>query len=222
MNNSATISPATLDFFTQIQDNNNKEWFEVNKKSWEAVKENYALFMGQLQDKIVEIDTILIKEPKKYVSRINRDFRFTPDKSPYRNHIFSLFGRDDNEKSPRFYIQIQPNNTFIAAGLWSPESDTLKKVRQEIDYNSSELHTVLNTVSFKDYYGTMTGESLSRPPQGYDASNPNVELLKLKQYIVRKTFSDDFVTSPDFMDELVKAYKEVMPLLNFLSVAISE
>lgn len=214
------INKETLDFFKEIESNNNKAWFEANKKRWEAVKENYASFMEALQARIQEIDSIVFKEPQKYVSRINRDFRFTKDKSPYRNNIWSLIERDENEKKSRFYIQIQPNDSFVAAGLWSPDNDTLKKVRQEIDYNSSEFHQIINKPSLKDYFGAVGGEALARPPKGYDAANPNIELLKLKQYIAKRNFSDEVVLSANFIDDVVLAYQEALPLLKFLDSAI--
>ncbi len=216
-----TIRIETLAFLKQIETNNNKAWFDENKKQWEAVKENYAAFMGELQEKIKEIDYIEIKEPKKYVSRINRDFRFTADKSPYRNNIFSLIERGSGENSPRFYLQIQPgDNSFIACGLWSPDNDTLKKIRSEIAHNSDELFEIIKKESFLNYFGSIQGETLARPPQGYDANSPNLELLKLKQYIAKKTFTDQEVLASDFNDNLVKAYQEVLPFLNFLDSSI--
>jgi uncharacterized protein (TIGR02453 family) len=216
-----TIRIETLAFLKQIETNNNKAWFDENKKQWEAVKENYAAFMGELQDKIKEIDYIEIKEPKKYVSRINRDFRFTADKSPYRNNIFSLIERGSSENSPRFYLQIQPgDNSFIACGLWSPDNDTLKKIRSEIAHNSDELFEIIKKESFLNYFGNIQGETLARPPQGYDANSPNLELLKLKQYIAKKTFTDKEVLAADFNDNLFTAYQEVLPFLNFLDSSI--
>jgi len=221
MNNQTTISTETLAFLKQIKNNNNKPWFDENKKQWEAVKENYSLFMGELQEKIKEIDAIVIKEPKKYVSRINRDIRFSADKSPYRNNIFSLIERSSSENSPKFYLQIQPgDNSFIACGLWSPDSATLKKVRTEIVYSSGELFKVIKKESFINYFGAISGETLSRPPQGFDADSPNLELLKLKQYIVKKTFTDKEILLDSLNDELVKAYKEVLPFLEFLEQSI--
>jgi uncharacterized protein (TIGR02453 family) len=222
MSNPIVIKEPTLNFFAQIGMNNNKDWFEKNKPLWEAVKDNYAAFMASVQEKIVEIDTIVVKEPKKYVSRINRDFRFTPDKSPYRTNIWSLIERNADEKMSRFYIQIEPGNSYIAAGLWSPEPDILKKVRREIVNTSSELHPILNAPSFKAYFDTITGEALSRPPKDFDATSPNVELLKLKQYLLKKNFSDEEVLSPDFSDAVLVAYKEALPFLVFLDATIGE
>ena len=216
----AKVIPETLSFFSQIQENNNKEWFDKNKKAWEAIKANHTIFMGELQNQILKFDEIVVKEPKSYVSRINRDFRFTADKSPYQNHIFSLIARHEDEKKSRFYLQISPGDTFVAAGLWSPDNEILKKVRQEIDYTSSSLNEIISQGSFKEYFGNITGESLVRVPQGYEATNPNIELLKLKQYIIKKKFTDEEVLSDAFINELVKAYTLSMPFLKFLDEAI--
>lgn len=221
MENSTTIRIETLAFLKQIETNNNKAWFDENKKQWEVVKENYTAFMGELQEKIKVIDSIEIKEPKKYVSRINRDFRFTADKSPYRNNIFSLIAKNSSENTSKFYLQIQPgDNSFIACGLWSPDNDTLKKIRSEIAHNTDELFNIIKKESFYNYFGNIQGETLARPPQGYTADSPNLELLKLKQYIAKKTFTDQEVLEADFNDKLFKAYQEVLPFLNFLNSSI--
>ena len=221
MENLKAIRIETLAFLKQIETNNNKAWFDENKKQWETVKENYADFMGELQEKIKEIDSIEIKESKKYVSRINRDFRFTTDKSPYRNNIFSLIAKNSSENTSKFYLQIQPgDNSFIACGLWSPDNDMLKKIRSEIVHNANELFDIIKNDSFYNYFGDIQGETLARPPQGYNAESPNLELLKLKQYIVKKKFTDKEVLAAEFNDNLFRAYQEVLPLLNFLNNSI--
>jgi uncharacterized protein (TIGR02453 family) len=216
------VTKETLDFFNEIQQNNNKDWFEKNKRKWENIKINHAQFMEELQSEILKIEQILPKEGKKYVSRINRDFRFTQDKSPYRNHIFSLIDRHMEEAKPRFYIQIQPNGSFVATGVWQPDSNTLKKVRQEIDFNSSEFNKIINKLSFKTIFGEVDGEKLVRPPQGYSTDNVNIELLKLKQYVVRRSFSDEEVLSENFIHKIVEVYKEALPFMQFFDLAIIE
>jgi uncharacterized protein (TIGR02453 family) len=217
-----TINQDTLAFFAEIQQNNTKEWFEENKKRWESIKTNHALFMEELQSKVLEIEQIIPKEGKKYVSRINRDFRFTQDKSPYRNHIFSLIDRHVDETKPRFYIQLQPQGSFVATGVWQPDSKTLKKVRQEIDFNSSEFNQIINNPSFKGLFGEVDGEKLVRPPQGYSVDNENIELLKLKQYVIRRSFSDEEVLSENLITKITETYQEALAFMQFFDVAVAE
>ena len=220
MQSKCTITPETLDFFKQIEENNNKIWFENNRPIYETAKANYLEFMGELIPKIKQIDQIVEKDLKKYASRIHRDVRFSKNKSPYKNNISSLIERALDFKKCPFYIHIQPNGSFMGAGVYQPDSALLKRVRQEIDYNSSELHKIIGKPSFKETFGKITGDSLVRPPKGYDENNPNIELLKLKFYIVRKDFTDEEVMSPDFVDRIAEMYREALPFLEFLDNTI--
>ena len=220
MQSKSTITPETLDFFKQIAENNNKVWFENNRPLYEAAKANFLEFMGVLLPKIRTIDQIVEKDLKKYASRIHRDIRFSKNKSPYKNNISSLIERALDYKKCPFYIHIQPNGSFMGAGVYQPDPALLKRVRQEIDYNSSELHKIIGKPSFKEKFGKITGDSLVRPPKGYEEDNPNIELLKLKFYIVRKDFLDEEVISPDFVDNLAEMYREAIPFFEFLDNAI--
>ena len=220
MQSKGTITPETLNFFKQIAENNNKVWFENNRPLYETAKANYLEFMGELIPKIKQIDQIVEKDLKKYASRIYRDVRFSKNKSPYKNNISSLIERALDFKKCPFYIHIQPNGSFMGAGVYQPDSALLKRVRQEIDYNSSELHKIIGKPSFKATFGKITGDSLVRPPKGYEEDNPNIELLKLKFYIVRKDFLDEEVMSPDFADRIAEMYREALPFLEFLDNTI--
>ena len=220
MNSKGTITQETFNFFKQIEENNNKPWFEKNRPSYEAAKTNFLEFMEVLLPKIRTIDQIVEKDLKKYASRINRDIRFSKDKSPYRNSISALIERELGYKKCPFYICIQPNGSFIGGGVYQPKPPLLKRVRQEIDYNSSEFHKIIGKPSFKEKFGKITGDSLVRPPKGYDENNPNIELLKLKFYIVRKDFSDEEVMSPDFVNKIAEIYREAIPFFEFLDNAI--
>jgi uncharacterized protein (TIGR02453 family) len=215
-----TLTQETLNFFKTIEENNNKPWFESNRTLYEAAKANYLKFMEDLLPKIRNIDQIVEKDLKKYPSRIHRDIRFSKDKSPYKNNISSLIERELDYKKCPFYIQIQPNGSFIGGGVYQPEPPLLKRVRQEIDYNSSELHKIIGKPSFKDMFGKITGDTLIRPPKGYDEDNPNIELLKLKNYIVHKNFTDEEVMSTKFTDRLAETYREALPFFKFLDNAI--
>ena len=220
MQSKGTITQETFNFFKQIEENNNKVWFENNRPIYETAKVNYLEFMGELIPKIKQIDQIVEKDLKKYASRIHRDVRFSKNKSPYKNNISSLIERALDFKKCPFYIHIQPNGSFMGAGVYQPDTALLKRVRQEIDYNSSELHRIIGKTSFKETFGKITGDSLVRPPKGYEEDNPNIELLKLKFYIVRKDFSDEEVMSPDFVDRIAEMYREALPFLEFLDNTI--
>ncbi len=216
------IQKETLQFFTEIVKNNNKPWFEKNRTKYEKAKENFLEFMEELLVPIRKIEPIFEKDLKKYASRIYRDVRFSKDKSPYKNNISGLVERAPDYKKCPLYIHIQPGESFIGGGVWQPEPSLLQKIRQEIDYNSSEFNSIINKKSFVNLFGKLSGDSLVRPPKGYEADNPNIELLKLKQYIITKKFDDNMVCSKEFVKEICKCYKEALPFFNFLDVVKGE
>lgn len=143
---SAHISKETFKFFTAIEKNNNKPWFENNRSKYETVTENYLAFINELLLLIRKVEPIYEKDLKKYASRIYRDIRFSKDKSPYKNHIRGLIERAAEHKKCPLYIHIQPGGSFIGGGIWQPEPDLLKNVRQEIDYNGSDFNKIINIV----------------------------------------------------------------------------
>ncbi len=216
MKNSITIKKETLNFFKEIEKNNNKPWFEKHKPTYELVIENYLAFIDELLLLIRKIEPIHEKDLKKYAGRIYRDIRFSKNKTPYKNHISGLIERAPDHKKCPLYIHIQPGASFIGGGVWQPEPELLKNVRQEIDYNGSDFNNIINKKSFINFFGTIGGESLVRPPKGYEADNPNIELLKLKQYIVKKEFTDEEVVSPNFANDIAAAYKEALPFFKFM------
>ena len=216
------ITKETLIFFREIAENNNNPWFELNKPRYETIKADYLDFIALLLKEIRKIEPIYEKDLKKYADRIYRDIRFSKDKSPYKRSISSLIERAPDGKKCPFYLHIEPGNSFAGGGVWQPEPDLLKKVRQEIDYNGSTFNAIIKKQSFKDTFGELTGETLVRPPQGYDNDNPNITLIKLKQYIVRRNFTDDEVTSPRFLEDLIHTYTEAQPFYGFFDVVKQE
>ena len=225
------IKKDTLHFFKELNKNNDKPWFELNKSRYLAAQDNFLEFISKLLPEIRKVDTIYEKDLKKYASRIYRDVRFSKDKSPYKNHISGLIERAPDHKKCPLYIQIQPGASFIGGGVWQPEPDLLKKVRQEIDYNGSIFNKIINKKSFVKIFGTLDGDpffdkiardKLVRPPKGYADDNPNIKLIKLKQYIVQRHFDDDMVCSKDLIKEIIISYKEALPFFNFFDTVKGE
>lgn len=223
------IKKETLNFFKELGENNNKPWFEKNKPRYLAAQEDFLNFIEVLLPEIRKIDTIYEKDLKKYAHRVYRDVRFSKDKSPYKNGISGLIERaPNNEKCPMF-IYIQSGGSFIGGGVYQPVPDLLKKVRQEIDYNGSDFNKIINKKSFINLFGPLDGnplfnkvtlDKLVRPPKGYSEDNPNIELIKLKQYIVHRHFDDDVVCSKHLKKEIVTTYKEALPFFNFLDTVL--
>ncbi len=214
------ISKNTFSFLTKIKTNNNKPWFEKNRPLYEKARAEYLGFMTGLVEGIRKIESIPEKEPAKYMHRIYRDIRFSKDKTPYKTHFSSIIERGpENMKCP-FYIHVQPGKSMIGGGIWDPLPETLRKIRQEIDYNSAGLKKVTNSKEFLKHFGKIYGEKLSRPPKGYEESNPNIEQLKFKQLYVQRNLDDDLVLSRNLIPEILKSYKAALPFFTFFDVAM--
>lgn len=220
---SVSISPRYWTFFKELKENNNKVWFEQNKDRFADIKTEFTEFMATFLDRIKLIDELPPLEPKKTVFRIYRDVRFAKDKTPYKTHIAAVIDRGKTWQSKcGFYIHIEPGNSFVGGGAWEPEKDALKAIRQEIDYNADELLGIINDPMFISHFGHISGDKLKTAPKDYSAEHPNIELLKHKQYLVSRKFSDKEVVDKGFVDELVATYKAALPFFGYFDVVFKE
>jgi uncharacterized protein (TIGR02453 family) len=218
----AIISKETLHFLKQIKLNNNKPWFEKNRPLYEKARAEYLGFVTRLLEGIRKIEAIPEKEPAKYIQRIYRDIRFSKDKTPYKSHFSSIIERGPENRKCPVYLQIQPGRSLMAGGVWDPLPETLKMIRQEIDYNSAGLKKIINSKEFVKHFAKISGAKLSRPPKGYEADNPHVDILKFKQLYVEEMFDDELVLSKQLIPEIIKSYKAAMPFFSYFDVVMGE
>lgn len=217
------INSETLKFLKTLEKNNNKEWFDHNRKTYEQAKANYLDFVGEVLGRMKKIDTSLADlEPKQCVFRINRDVRFSKNKSPYKTNMGASFSKGGKKvQCAGYYFHLEPGASFIGGGFWMPMAPELNKIRQEIDYGLEEFNTILNKKKFKTSFGSLSeSEKLTRPPKGYEAENPAIELLKLKSFIVMKEVKDAELTGKELANKIVDHFETMMPLVDFLNKAI--
>jgi uncharacterized protein (TIGR02453 family) len=209
-----------LIFLRELDKNNNKPWFEQHRPVFEAAKANFLEFNTELISKMQKIDNSLLGlDPKKTVFRINRDVRFSKDKSPYKNNMGTAMSKGGkNMMSAGYYFHLQPDNkSFAAIGSYMPAPEILQSIRQEIDYDLGAFKKIIQAASFKKYFdGFDDIERLKTVPKGYTSDNPAIEYLKNRSFVVSKYFTDKEVQSPDFLSELLKCYKAAYPLVLFL------
>lgn len=216
------ISRESFQFLQQIALNNNKPWFEKNRVRYEKARTEWIAVVGNIAEGILKIEAIPEREPAKYVHRIYRDIRFSKDKTPYKKFFSAIIDRGPEDRKCPLYLQFQPGRTMMGGGIWDPPPGTLKKIRQEIDYNAIGLKKIIHSKEFLKYFGKISGDKLSRPPKGYEADNPNVELLKFKQLFIQRLFDDELVLSKNLIPEILKSYKAALPFFNFFDVAMGE
>lgn len=213
-----------IDFLTLLKDNNDKAWMDANKDFYQQARSEFILLIDYLLQDLKQFDPgIEGLTAKDCIFRINRDIRFSKDKSPYKTN-FGASISDGGKKSlsAGYYLHIQPGHeSFIGGGLYMPPGDQLKRIRQEIDYNAPELLEIVSNKDFVEEFGTIQGDKLARAPKGYDPEHPNIEFLKLKSYVVLHKLSDETLQSPNLLDKLSAKCRTMKPFLDYLNVAVS-
>lgn len=218
------INKQTLAFLKTLAKNNNKTWFDNNREKYQAAKEDFEHFVGEVIAGLGKIDSGLASlSPKDCIFRQYRDIRFSKDKTPYKIHMGAYFNKGGKKvNTPGYYLHIQPGKSMIAGGLYQPEAKDLAKVRQEIDYNPKEWEAILSNKELRRHFSVVpdTSDRLTRLPKGYDASNPMIDHLKLKSFVVTQPLADDEITNKAFLKNLLRAYKALEPMITFLSRSI--
>jgi len=219
------LQTSTLKFLKDLKKNNTKEWFDTNRKIYESAKQNFeALVQTVITQHGKKDEEIIALKPKDCMFRINRDVRFSKDKSPYKTN-FGAFINKGGKKSiyAGYYFHCEPGENFVGGGLWMPMPDALKKVRQEIDYCFDEFSKIITNKKFKTIYGEVhRGEDmlLSRPPKGYRDDNPAIEFIKLKSFIAMQKLEDKDMTDKNISRKICDAFDALQPMIKFLNRAL--
>ncbi len=218
------LQASTLKFLTGLKKNNNKPWFDKNRAIYDAAKSDFYGLTEDLIHTIAGFDpSIAHLAVKDCVFRINRDVRFSKDKSPYKTNMGCYFNKAGKKSNyAGYYLHIEPGNSFAGGGLWMPEPAVLGKIRQEIDYNFADWKTVTGNAAFKKTFtkGVSSEDSLKRPPKGYDENNPAIEFLKLKSFVVSTPVADAQIKDKNFVKEVSKIFKTMKPMIDFLNTSI--
>ncbi len=221
------LQAATLKFLKDLKKNNNKPWFDAHRSSYESAKADFATFIQGVIDRHGKKDnTIKELKAKECMFRINRDVRFSKDKSPYKNNIGASINRGGRKSVfAGYYFHCQPGDSFLGGGLWIPMPPDLKKVRQEIDYCFDEFKKITGSKKFKSVYGDLSKEdgiSLVKVPPGFEKDSPAADYLKLKSFIALKKLDDKDLTSKNLAAITAEAFETLQPLIYFLNRALEE
>jgi len=219
----AQINKSTLEFLKGLKYNNNREWFLNNQSAYKDAKNNFESFVQDVINGITLFDPIMKGlEVKSCVYRINRDIRFSNDKSPYKRSMAASIG-PGGKKSTRltYYLHIEPPDaSMIAGGLHTPDSSQIIKFREAVDRNAKPFKEVINNKVFKQTFGDIQGEKLKTAPKGYDRDHPEIELLRLKEVVAIEHLTDAQVLSPKFGDHVIETFTVMKPFLDYLNSVI--
>lgn len=209
----------TLAFLKDLKQNNDRAWFEKSKPKYLQAKEEFEEVASAIIKHTTKIDpTLAGLEVKNCVFRIYKDVRFSKDKSPYKTNMGASINPGGKKSMiPGYYVHIEPGNSFLAGGCYMPMPDKLQAIRQEIDYNTNDFLKIINNKEFKTYFKELSPEDkLKTAPKGYPKDHPQVELLKLKSFIVVHNLSDKQVLDSSFPQYAAKVFKAMLPLNVFL------
>lgn len=216
------ITKSTLDFLRRLKNNNNRDWFMANKPDYLGAKQNYEAVVQEILDKVIETEPIMKGlEVTSCTYRINRDIRFTNDKSPYKTHLGAFIvrgGKQNGDKYAGYYFHIEPgNNSMIAGGAYMPPAPWLAAIRERIDEEGDKLVRILNKPEFRDFYGGLEGEKLKSAPKGYAKDHPHIELLKMKSFLVTRMITDKEVLSEACLEIAKRGVELMKPLNDFVN-----
>lgn len=218
------IEKSTFNFLNDLKKNNNREWFQEHKGEYEAALANVTAFIEQIIDRLSDLDPHINREisAKKCLFRIYRDVRFSKNKDPYKSWFAAGISIDGRKLAgPEYYIHIEPEGTFLAVGYWRPEKQHLEAIRQEIDYSAEDLFKALKEGGWQAEE-LSAEDRLQRPPNGYAADNPHIELLKHRSFILHKNLGRKEMESPRALETVIAAYASMIPFKNFIHQALDQ
>ena len=211
------LSTDIFRFFTQLEQNNNREWFEAHKPEFKALEATVKQFGEALKDQLNQHDSI----DRFKLFRIYRDVRFSKDKTPYKTHFGLTWHRTKPELRGGYYLHLKPNNIFLACGFWDPNPADLKRIRQELAMDGDEYRDIINAPAFKNVWGELQGEAVKTAPKGYAKDHPHIDLLRHKQHLFSIRYTQAEATAPDFLDRLNAALQAVRPFVDFMSAVLT-
>ncbi len=211
------IDPKVLTFLKAVGKNNNRPWFKENKAKYDVAHQSMITFADALISEMSKYDELVPMTGKQSLFRIYRDVRFSKDKSPYKTSMSGFLKRATKLRRGGMYFHIEPAGSFIGGGFWGPNKDDLQRIRQEIAADAKPLRKIIKSANFKKHFGSLQGEQLKTAPKGYPKDHPNIDLLRYKQFLLSRRFSDKEIKDATFLTEVVKTYRAMRPFFDYMS-----
>jgi uncharacterized protein (TIGR02453 family) len=218
---SIRIQQSGFNFLQTLKKNNNREWFNKHKTTYERELAVIESFANALLKELNRHDVIETTSGKQSLHRIYRDIRFSNDKTPYKTNWSGNFKRATKYRRGGYYYHIEPGNSFIAGGFWGPNAQDLKRIRDEIAFDAAPLRKIITSRSFVATFGELKGEQLKTAPKGVDAHHEAIDLLRYKQFLLIRKFTDSEVMSERFLKEASQTYKNMRPFFDYMSEVLT-
>lgn len=211
------ITNVTLDFLKDLHVNNNRPWFNEHKERYQSAHQEMISFADALIERMSYHDKIETRSGKQSLFRIYRDTRFSKNKTPYKRSFGGTLKRATKWRRGGYYFEIEPGNCFVTGGFWRPNSPDIKRIREELAADPDTFRNLISTPEFKATFGTLRGEQVKTAPKGYSKSHPAIDILKYKQFLLHRSFTDEEVLADNFMDKIVETYLAMSPFFDFMS-----
>lgn len=209
-----SVPQSAIEFLNELASNNNKEWFDTNRPRYEKVKKEMRSFFNGIFEELKQTDDI----EEMHVFRINRDVRFSKDKSPYKNHISVHFKRRKPQLRGGYYLHIEPSGkSFLAGGFWAPSKEDTLRIRQEYEMDATPMREIMANKEFRKIFPEIQGEKLATAPKGFDKSHPNIDLIRHKNWYFETYFSTNEIGKDDFSTRVIQAFKMLRPYFDYMS-----
>lgn len=209
----SSIFKSTLNFLLELKQNNNREWFNEHKPEFQIEQKKTKDFFETVKTALEKNDVI----EKLKMFRIYRDIRFSNDKTPYKIHLSGHFVREGKERRGGYYLHIEPNGSFLAGGFWNLNKEDLFRIRKEFEMDTEEIREIISQKNFVKHFGKLQGDSLKTAPRGFDKEHPDIDLIRMKQFIVTRKFTDKEVLADDFLNEVEKSFRAMRPFFDYMS-----
>jgi uncharacterized protein (TIGR02453 family) len=212
----------SLSFINELKKNNHREWFQSHRKQYEEARAEFIAFIESLIGEIGLFDPELGPvEPRSTLFRINRDIRFSKDKSPYKTN-FGAYIKKGGKKSgfAGYYFHLEPDGSFLGGGVYHPEAAVLKKVRQDICDNPEEFREIIENKKFRDAFGELYDHQLKTAPKGFPKDFEHMDLLRYQSYIVSRNLDEKTLTGDSLLRETAESYRLMYPLIRFINYAL--
>jgi uncharacterized protein (TIGR02453 family) len=214
----ASIPSEVFAFLKQLEKNNHRDWMQVHKKEYLANEKALKQFYAAVEKDLNEKDQI----EKIKVFRINRDIRFSNDKTPYNIHRSVSFSRAGAHRRGGYYFRLQPGKTMMAGGFFEPEATDLLRIRKEFEMDAGPIRKILADEDFKKAFGDFVQDNaVKTAPKGFSKEDPNIDLIRLKSFFVIHEFTDEEVLSAGFKDELIRHYRLLRPFFDYMSEVLT-
>lgn len=211
------ISKATFSFLKELKTNNQRDWFNENKKRFKAAEGE----MKNAGDALLEMMKMHDAVDRAKLFRIYRDVRFSANKQPYKTHFGVSFHRQKPEFRGGYYLHVEPGNSFLATGFWNPEKNDLHRIRKEFETDDAEMREIINDKNFQSVWGELKGDEVKTAPKGFSKDHPAIDLIRKKQYIFTTNFTDKEVLDKDFLERVDRSFQAIRPYFNYMTEVLT-